>query len=192
MGCVFMLSVPDAWISNWKPGYVWDAGAGIVANPQNGHGTWWPGAKLVNGQQYDHGLTWGGDYWITPAGIALCDPSAFAVLSPRMFNSQGYAPNGRHASQSAAIWVQAGGNSAAAAALVAMFPAIGPNPGPGPQPTPVPVPSPTPTPVPSPTGHDFDTVMAAMAKKWQGNWMAEREIGGIKAEGDKIIAAGGA
>jgi len=73
-----------------------------------------------------------------------------------------------------------------------MFPAIGPNPGPGPQPTPVPVPSPTPTPVPSPTGHDFDTVMAAMAKKWQGNWMAEREIGGIKAEGDKIIAAGGA
>jgi hypothetical protein len=149
-GLLFMLSVPDAWVKNWKPGYVWDSGPGIVADPNNGHGIWWNG---VNASNWAHGCTWGGDVWLTPAGIALCDPSAFTVLSPRWFNAAGYAPDGQHATVKASLWIQAGGSSAAAAKLVSMFPAPapGPTPTPVPNPTPVPIP-PAPTPVPDPGG----------------------------------------
>ena len=141
-GVLFMLDVPDAWINAFtgSGSDVWDAGPGVAADQNNGHGTW------INGEDStsrDHLQTWGSSVWLTQAGIAICDPSAFTALSPNWFNSQGYAPNGQHATQVAAAWVAAGGSQTAAATLVSMFPAPGPTPNP---PPPGPAPGPTPTP----------------------------------------------
>jgi hypothetical protein len=64
---------------------------------------------------------------LTPAGLKVCDPSGFVVFSLRWFNAAGYAPNGLHYDQLAAMWTAAGGKALPAS--------------PFPAPTPAPVPS---------------------------------------------------
>ena len=132
-GILFMLDVPDAWINNFtgNGGDVWDAPARADAN--NGHGVWWNGVD-TNGRYKLQ--TWGSWVWITPAGVAACDPSAIVVFSPNWFDPKtGYAPNGLHITQLAAIWQQAGG-TAIPQSVIAAFPP--PNPSPSPTPTPTP------------------------------------------------------
>jgi len=134
----FMLDVPLRWINNFDPagGAVWDAPAN--PDPMNGHGVCWTGTDLQGRYRLQ---TWGSYVWITPAGVARCDPSGFTVFSLRWFNAAGYAPNGYHYTQLAAFWVAAGGK------------ALPPSPFPQPvPPTPTPTPTPTPIPVPVPPG----------------------------------------
>jgi len=134
----FMLDVPLRWINNFDPagGAVWDAPAN--PDPMNGHGVCWTGTDLQGRYRLQ---TWGSYVWITPAGVARCDPSGFTVFSLRWFNAAGYAPNGYHYTQLAAFWVAAGGK--------ALPPSPFPQPAP---PTPTPTPTPTPIPVPVPPG----------------------------------------
>jgi hypothetical protein len=104
-GVLFMLSLPDIWRNSFQTGGVWDAPA--TPDPSLGHGVWWNG---VNTNGYYKLQTWGTYGWITPAGVAVCDPSCFVVFSPRWFNAQGVAPNGKTIKQLAAIWAQFGGS----------------------------------------------------------------------------------
>ena len=129
-GVQFQLSVPDKWINSFKTGATWDAPAS--PDPKNGHGIHFNG---VDSHGHYKLQTWGTYGWITPAGVAACDPSAFVVASLRWFNSAGYAPNGLHYTQLAPLWVQLGGSP---------WPA---SPFPAPAPTPTPTP-PEPTPIP--------------------------------------------
>ncbi len=147
-GCVcFMLSLPDKWINDFKTGVVWDAPA--RANPNNGHGVLMNGVDAAGRYKTQ---TWGSYAITTPAGVEEVDPSAFIVFSNRWFNNQGYAPNGKHYTELASLWVQMGGNQLPSSPYPP--PAPGPAPAPTPQPTPSPVPVPpvpTPDPVPAPT-----------------------------------------
>ena len=102
-GVLFMLDVPETWYQSFTTGATWDAPA--TADKNNGHGVWWNG---VNTQGYYKLQTWGTYGWITPAGVAVCDPSCFVVFSLRWFNA-GVAPNGMTYDQLAALWVQFGG-----------------------------------------------------------------------------------
>jgi hypothetical protein len=169
-GVQFQLAVPTAWINNFKTGYIWDAGPGIVAVEANGHAIHWP-RILANG---NYGIeTWGTYGEITPAGVKVCDPTAFVCFSLRWFNAQGYAPNGRHITQSAALWLQAGGKQIPASIINSYPPPTGPvvpptpvtpTVGPTPAPTPTPGPTPTPSPTPAPgtvTEAQFDAAVAA-------------------------------
>jgi hypothetical protein len=103
-GVLFTLSVPDAWRELFNVGAVWNAPA--VPDPSNGHGVWLNGID-VNGHYKLQ--TWGTFGWITPAGVAVCDPGAFVVFSRRWFNNRGVAPNRMTFSQLAALWEQFGG-----------------------------------------------------------------------------------
>lgn len=132
-GVQFQLSVPARWINNFATGCVWDAPA--IPDPMAGHGICFNGVDATGRYKLQTWGTWG---WITPAGVADCDPSAFAVATLRWFNSQGYAPNGLHYTQLAPLWVQLGGNP---------WPT---SPFPAPTPAPTPTPPPTPTPGPDP------------------------------------------
>jgi hypothetical protein len=136
-GVLFMLDVPDPWCDT-QNGDSWDVPA--TADQNNGHGTFING---VDAQGNYHLLTWGGYRKLTPAGLKVCDPSGFVVFSLRWFNSQGYAPNGLHYTQLAALWTAAGGNS------------LPPSPFPAPAPTPIPAP-----PVPTPTPSNWAQVLA--------------------------------
>jgi hypothetical protein len=127
-GVLFMLDVPDPWCETAN-GDFWDVPA--RADQNNGHGTFINGVDAVGNY---HLLTWGGYRKLTPAGLNACDPSGFVVFSLRWFNGQGYAPNGLHYTQLAAMWTAAGGKPLPA------------SPFPGPTPTPVPTPPPAPSP----------------------------------------------
>ena len=103
-----MLDLPDAWISAYQPagGFTW----GAPATPDNtkGHGIWLNGVDPNGNYKLQTWGTWG---WLTPGGVAVPQLSlgAFAVFSPRWFNSQGVAPNGMSYDDLAALWVQFGG-----------------------------------------------------------------------------------
>ncbi len=127
-GVLFMLDVPDPWCDT-ADGDFWDVPA--TADQNNGHGTFINGVDAAGNY---HLLTWGGYRKLTPAGLKACDPSGFVVFSLRWFNAQGYAPNGLHYTQLAAMWTAGGGK---------VLPA-------SPFPAPAPTPAPTPTPVPVP------------------------------------------
>lgn len=105
-GFIFMLDVPNKWISEFDDSgnTVWDTPA--AANPMNGHGVWINGVD-ANGRK--HVETWGSSAWLTPEGLKVCDPSAFAVWSDNWFNAQGVAPNGHTRDDLAALWLQLGG-----------------------------------------------------------------------------------
>jgi hypothetical protein len=105
-GVVFSLALPDKWKDSVPPegGVIWDAPA--VPDPKNGHAVWFD-AVDVNG--YYRLQTWGSYAWITPAGVAECDPGCFVVFSRRWFNTAGVAPNGLTFSRLAALWIQFGG-----------------------------------------------------------------------------------
>ena len=105
-GVHFGLSIPDAWYNNFTTGYVWDAPA--TADAKNGHGVWWNG---VNAQGHYRLETWGTYGWITPAGVADCNPSGFTVFSLRWFDGKGIAPNGYSYAQLADYWKQMGGKT---------------------------------------------------------------------------------
>jgi hypothetical protein len=143
-GFHFELSVPDAWINNFQSsgGSVWDAPA--RPDPRNGHAIAFNGVDATGRIRF---LTWGSYGWLTPAGIAACDPGGFVPISLRWFNAVGYAPNGLHYTQLAPLWQAAGGK----VLPPSPFPAPGPTPTPTPGPTPTPTPGPTPTPTPGPT-----------------------------------------
>jgi hypothetical protein len=142
-GVLFMLDVPDTWVNNFQTGYVWDVPA--VADSNNGHAVWWNGVDTTGNYKLQ---TWGTYGWITPAGVSVCDPSAFVVFSLRWFNAAGYAPNGMHYTALSPLWTQAGG----AVLPASPFPAPTPTPlPPAPIPPPNPTPTPTPTPIPVPT-----------------------------------------
>jgi hypothetical protein len=125
-GVLFMLDVPDPWC-NTADGEFWDVPA--TADQNNGHGTFING---VDASGNYHLLTWGGYRKLTPAGLQACDPSGFVVFSLRWFNAQGYAPNGLHYTQLAAMWTAAGGKPLPASSF--------------PEPTPTPIPTPAPVP----------------------------------------------
>jgi hypothetical protein len=153
----FQLAVPDLWINNFTTGYVWDAGSGVAANPNNGHAIIWNGVD-ANGRYKLQ--TWGTHGWITPAGVAVCDPTAFVAFSLRWFNALGYAPNGKHYTELAALWVQAGGKPLP----VSPYPA--PTPGPTPQP---PGPTPQPPPPAPPPAPPADVVEFVLKRpSWPG------------------------
>lgn len=139
-GIQFMLAVPDSWINLFtgSGNDVFDAPA--TPNPDNGHGVWWNG---VDAQGRYKLQTWGSSVWITPEGVKVCDPTAFVVFSPRWFNAQtGYASNGKHITELAQLWKQAGGNDIPAAVIAAFPPPSVVPPGPIPTPTPTPCPTP--------------------------------------------------
>ena len=110
-GVLFMLDVPDPWCKT-ADGDFWDVPA--RADRNNGHGTWINGVDAAGNY---HLLTWGGYRKLTPAGLKACDPSGFVVFSLRWFNASGYAPNGLHYAQLAAMWTAAGGQAVAGVAL---------------------------------------------------------------------------
>ena len=148
-GLCFAFDVPDAWINSFKTGVVWDVPA--TADQNNGHFVWWNG---VDARGYYKVQTWGTWCWLTPAGVGVCDPSAFVVFSPRWFNAQGIAPNGMSYDQLANLWVSGGGKALPPSPFgpsPAPTPTPSPAPTPQPAPTPPPAPSPNPTPVPSPS-----------------------------------------
>jgi hypothetical protein len=120
-GLFFMLDVPDAWYTDFDTGAIWDAPATPDGN--NGHGIWWNGIDVNGHYKFQ---SWGTYGWITPAGVADCDPSGFVVFSLRWFNQQGVAPNGMTYDNLAGLWVQAGGNPLPPSP----FPASGPTPSP--------------------------------------------------------------
>lgn len=131
-GILFMLAVPNSWLNSGN-GSVWDAPA--RPNPRNGHGVYLNG---VDGNGNYHLLTWGGYRILTQAGAECCDPGAFITFAPKWFAANGYAPNGIHITQLAALWRAAGGHKIPAT-IVDSYPAPTPTP-PGPGPTPVPTP----------------------------------------------------
>jgi hypothetical protein len=104
---IFSLSVPDAWINEFDPagGSVWHAPA--QANPENGHYVVIVGVDPGGRYRVE---TWGSWCWLTPYGVAACDPAAFTVFSPRRFNSRGIDPTGANYTQKAAMWTHVGGS----------------------------------------------------------------------------------
>lgn len=100
----FTLKIPDDWYKGFSTGGTWDAPA--KADSKNGHGVWWNG---VDAQGHYHLETWGTYGWITPAGVADCDPGGLVVFSQRWFDANGNAPNGFSYSQLATWWKQMGG-----------------------------------------------------------------------------------
>lgn len=103
-GVFFMLDVPDRWVRIAATDAVWDVPA--RADQNNGHGVMWNGCDAKGRYKLQ---TWGTHLWLTPAGVSVCDPSAFVVFSPRWFNAEGIAPNGMNYDQLAALWVELGG-----------------------------------------------------------------------------------
>jgi hypothetical protein len=103
-GALFMLDIPDKWRTSFATGAIWDAPA--IADRNNGHGVWWNGVNTNGNYRMQ---TWGTYGWITPSGVAVCDPSCFVVFSPRWFDDDGVAPNGLSYFQLAALWQQFGG-----------------------------------------------------------------------------------
>jgi len=132
-GTQFTFTVPQAWINNSDTGDIWDAPT--YRNNNNGHAVHWSGVDTNGNYKL---VTWGTYVWITPAGVRVCNPSGFVVFSTRWFNIKGYAPNGKHITQLAAMWT-AGGGKTIPASVIAQFPPIGPTP-PNPPDPPGPVP----------------------------------------------------
>jgi hypothetical protein len=123
-------SVPDAFIQGFAQGTVWAAAA--IPDANNGHFT----AQADVAGPTDTGSdgtalngfmrlwTWGSWCWVSPAFIASVDPECFVTFSALQFNkADGYDSHGRHVSDQAAKWVALGGNAAAVATVVALFPA---------------------------------------------------------------------
>jgi len=128
-----MWSVPDDFLDDFVPGGVWPFAG--TPDPANGHGT--PLTDIggpndavggVSVKGFYRLVTWGGWVWVSPAFVASVDPTCFAVFSRRQFNAAGFDAHGRHVSTQAAAWVALGGNATKAAAVVAMFPPVGPTP----------------------------------------------------------------
>lgn len=163
-GIGFTLGIPDAWLSDPKPGDIWDGGPGVSANDANGHAVWFTG-KNGNGFQLQ---TWGFNppVTITESGVRVCDPEATAVFSLDWFDSTGKAPNGFTYDQLASFWVQLGGN------------ALPPSPfGPAPAPTPTPAPPPpAPPPVASPMIRTLGTVHPGLMFGLNGVLIVDRTI----------------
>ncbi len=101
------MSVPDRWISAfaWNGGAIWDGPAN--PNPRYGH------YVLLNGVDAKGRFrvqTWGSWAWLTPLGLASCDPDAFTVFSPRWFHPKsGIDPTGASYEEKAALWIRLGG-----------------------------------------------------------------------------------
>ena len=73
--------LPDAW-ANAPQGQLWDAGAGVTANPNNGH------CMPILGYDSDGVtvITWGYVQRITWSGVALALDEAWAVVSEDMLD----------------------------------------------------------------------------------------------------------
>lgn len=162
-GFIFMLDVPNKWISEFdgSGNTVWNAPAS--ANPNNGHGVWING---VGTNSWKKVQTWGSSAWLTPEGLKVCDPSAFAVFSLDWFNSSGVAPNGQSYDQLSALWTELGGKT---------LPPFNPTPSPSPEP------SPTPQPIPTPTNSiiiDTDNNVFSVPDGWQivNQWVSSMTI----------------
>lgn len=156
-GFIFMLDVPNKWISEFDGSgdTIWDAPAS--PNPLNGHGVWINGVDTNGNKKIQ---TWGSSVWMTPEGLKSCDPSAFVVWSNNWFNAEGKAPNGHTHDDLAALWVQLGGKQ------IPPFVPPGPDPNPNPiPPTPPPGPPPTP-PVTNSIVIDTDSGVFAIPDSW--------------------------
>lgn len=127
-GVQFQLSVPTKWLNNFKTGGVWDGG--VKPNPLNGHAVYLFGYDL---RGYYLVATWGSWCYMTPAGLASCDPDAFVAIGGDLFNAAGYAPTNKHYLDYTSMWSTLGGTALPA----------------GNYPAPSPTPTPTPTPTPS-------------------------------------------
>ena len=117
-GTQFTFTVPSAWINNSNAGFVWDA-SNYSAN-QNGHAVYWRG-KTDKGYLL---VTWGVTGTITPAAVRVCNPDGFVVFSTRWFDAKGYAPNKKHITELAPMWVSAGGK-AIPPIIISQFPPPG-------------------------------------------------------------------
>ena len=126
---IYGIPLPDRWLTNPQPGFVWDA---AQPDPRNGHCVGGVAAKPGAIQV----MTWGFTGWITDAAHAVDVQELHVVLSKESINA---------ASQKA-------GNGIAWPQLIADWDAIGGNlpvPSPSPAPSPAPTPAP-PAPAPSP------------------------------------------
>jgi len=101
---MFTLAIPDSWLQQTATGSVWNAPA--TPNQNNGHAVIFNGVDTAGKYKIQ---TWGTNLWITHAGVQVCNPETWVAFTTRWFNSAGYAPNGLHITDAAALWVSAGG-----------------------------------------------------------------------------------
>jgi hypothetical protein len=147
-GICMAWSVPADFLNNFAQGTVWPSAA--TPDPNNGHYT--PLSDVggnavvsaINVNAFHRLWTWGAWCWVSPVFIASVDPQCFITFSALQFSkATGYDSHGRHVSDQASKWIALGGNAAAVAKVIAMFPAVVPTPPPAPAPVP-PAPSPMP------------------------------------------------
>jgi hypothetical protein len=129
-GGSYTASLLDTWQRNIHDGATW--GDDGIPDPSAGHAMHLSGYTPTAYQDE----TWAMRVNLTPAGLKASDPEVTVQFSLEWFDAKGYAPNGLHYVDLAALWHQLGG---------AVLP-ISPFPPPvAPDPTPTPTP-PTPTP----------------------------------------------
>lgn len=126
-GLIYTAALLDSWLSNMRPGAVWDdAGR---PNQSAGHAVFLTG---VNAHGNYECQTWGFRPCVelTPAGMRKADPELIVAFSLDQFDKNGKHPSGLTYDQLASLWVTCGGNPLPPSP----FPDPGPGPGPGPDP----------------------------------------------------------
>jgi hypothetical protein len=153
-GVFYTAALLNTWLKVMEPGAVWNADGS--PDPTAGH------AMVISGRNNRGNYldqTWGFNppVELTPAGLKHSDPEIVVCFSPLWFNpSTGYAPNGLHYTDAAAIWTHCGGHP------LPPWKGPAPNPNPNPNPTPTPIPAPS----PSQLRAIIDAAFAALEKKY--------------------------
>jgi hypothetical protein len=104
-GGSYTASLLDTWQRNIHDGATWDAGG--RPDPMAGHAMHLSGYTPAAYQDE----TWGLRVNLTPAGLKASDPEVTVQFSAEWFNAKGYAPNGLHYTELAALWQQLGGGA---------------------------------------------------------------------------------
>jgi hypothetical protein len=136
-GGSYTASLLDTWQRNIHDGATW--GDDGIPDPTAGHAMHLSGYTPAAYQDE----TWGLRVNLTPAGLKESDPEVTVQFSLEWFNSHGYAPNGLHYVDLAALWHQLGGAALPASPFP---PPVAPDPSPAP-------PTPTPAPIPATKMH---------------------------------------
>ncbi len=148
-GLLYTAALPDAWVSDPRPGDTWDAAA---PDQQNGHAMFLP-ARNTDLSFVDE--TWGFNppIKLTKAGMLGSDPELIVTFSLEHFTAAGVSLfTGKSYADMAALWVACGGK------------ALPPSPF-GPPPPPPPGPTPTALISLATALHVVDTRMASLAAK---------------------------
>lgn len=156
-GTLWTAALVEAWYQNAAPGVLWDVGQGSP-DQELGHAMFLSGMRQVAKVAYDV-RTWGlsPPVEVTYPAIQLADSEILVGFSMEWFNAQGYAPNGLHYTQLAALWVQCGGKTLPASPF--------PSPVTPPTPPTPPVNPPTPPvpPVPPPAGSNTLAIVGSFS-----------------------------